>query len=76
MAVKDFIGVIEIPVYSIIMILHGLQQVTEARISGFYCKTQQTMLQDCILSSTENETKQKLNKIQADINYRRVLHSQ
>ena len=53
MGVKDFIeGVIEIPVYSIIMILHGLQQVTEARISGFYCKTQQTMPQDCILSST------------------------
>lgn len=31
MAVKDFIeGVIEIPVYSIIMILHGLQQVAKA----------------------------------------------
>lgn len=52
MGVKDLIGVIEIPVYSIIMILHGLQQVTKARISGFYCKTQQKMPQDCILSST------------------------
>ena len=52
MGVKDLTGVIEIPVYSTIMILHRLQQVTEARISGFYCKTQQTMLQDCILSST------------------------
>lgn len=59
MAVKDFIeGVIEIPVYSIIMILHGLQQVAKAWISGFYCKTKQTMPQDCILSSTLNETKQ------------------
>ena len=68
MGVKDLIGVIEIPVYSIIMILHRLQEVTKAWISGFYCKTQQTMPQV--------QLKMKQNKIQADINYRRVLHSQ